>query len=105
MKATRSSNLALKAFRADDNKVVEVGGKANRTVSNLFKNKKFRNLIHMPNIEATEEPNFLTLNAKKDFKYLWLVFIKASIFQYFDLESHIQIEINISGYTINKILS
>ena len=35
--------------------------------------------MHVPNIEAIREPNFLTSNAKKAFNYLQLVFIKAPI--------------------------
>ena len=93
MKASRLSNLALKAFEVNDNKVVGVGNRANETVMNLSKNKKSRNLIYIPNIEVTEEPNFLTFNAKKVFNYLWLAFIKALILRHFDLKSHIWIEI------------
>ena len=37
LKATGSSNLVLKAFRADDNEVVGVDGRANKTVVNLSK--------------------------------------------------------------------
>ena len=62
LKATGSSDLAPKVFRADDNEVVGVDGRANRTVVNLSKNKKSRNLTRMPNIEAMEKPNFLTSN-------------------------------------------
>ena len=79
LKATGSSDLALKVFRADNNEVVRVGGRANRTVVNLSKNKKSRNLTRVPNIGATEEPNFLILNAKKALNYLRLAFIKAPI--------------------------
>ena len=59
----------------------------------------------MPNIEATKKPNFPTSNAKKTFNYLQLAFIKASIFQHFDLKSHILIETDIFGYAISGVLS
>ena len=59
----------------------------------------------MPNIGVTEEPNFLTPNAKKAFNHLRLAFIKTPILQHFDLESHIQIEIDASGYAIGGVLS
>ena len=39
------------------------------------------------------------------FNCLWLVFTKASIFGYFDLECHIRIEIDVFGYAIEKVLS
>ena len=70
-------------FRADDNKIIGGGGgRANETVRNSSKKS-----MCMPNIGATEEPNFLTPNAKKVFNHLRLLFIKAPIFQHFDLES------------------
>ena len=68
-------------FRVNDNKVVNGGdNKTNKTVVNLSKNKKSRNLIYVLNIRAIKKSNFLTLNAKKAFNYLRLVFIKASTF-------------------------
>ena len=92
-------------FRADDNKVVGGDGdKANETIVNLFQNNKSRKLMCMPNIGATEKPNFLTPNAKKIFNYLQLAFIKASILQHFDLKSHIQIKTHMLGYTIDVVL-
>ena len=42
---------------------------------------------------------------KKTFNYLRLAFIEASIFIHFDLESHIQIEIDILRYAIGRVLS
>ena len=106
LKTTESSEeLAPKAFRADNNKVIEVGDRAHETVMNLSKNNKSKNSMRMPNIGAIEKPNFLTPNAKKAFNHLQLAFIKAPILQHFDLKSHIQIEINISGYAIGRVLS
>ena len=81
--------MALKTFKADDNKVVCNNNKANKMVVNLSKNNKFRNLTRLPNIKAIEEPIFLTFNAKKAFNYFEQAFIKASILQHFDLKSHI----------------
>ena len=69
LKTTGSSKeLASKAFKADNDEVVNGGGsRANRTIMNLSKNKKSRKLMRVPNIGATKEPNFLTPNAKKSF--------------------------------------
>ena len=61
--------------------------------------------MHMPNIGAIGEPIFLTPNAKKIINQLRLAFIKALILRYFDLESHIRIETDVSGYTINGVLN
>ena len=83
--------LTSKAFKVDDNRVVDGSDNSttNETVVNLLKNKKSRKLTYVPNIGAMGEPNFLTPNAKKVFNHLWLVFIKASILQHFNLENHI----------------
>ena len=98
--------MAPKAFWADENKVVgDSGDKANGTVVNLSKKKKLRKLMHVPNIGATEKPNFLTLDAKKIYNHLRLAFIKAPILWYFDLKSHIQIETDASDYAIGGVLS
>ena len=80
MNAIGLSNLALKVFKANDNKIVEVVDRTNRIFVNLSKNKKFRNLTYISNIRVMEKPNFLTANAKKTFNYLQLACIKAPIF-------------------------
>ena len=91
LKTTKlSEKLALKAFSTNDNEIVDgYGSRANKTVVNLSKNKKSRNLIYIPNIIATEEFTFLTPNVNKIFNYLRLVIIEALILQHFDLKSHI----------------
>ena len=102
MKTTRlSDKLAPKAFGTNDNEAVGGSGdKANKTVMNSS-----RELMLMPNIGATEKPTFLTPDTKKAFNYLWLEFIKAPIFLYFNLENHIWIEADTSGYAISGVLS
>ena len=88
-------------FRIDDNKVIgSGGGRANETVRNSS-----RKLTCMPNIGAIREPNFLTPNAKKAFNHLQLAFIKAPIFQHFDLEIHIRIKTDVLSYSIGRVLS
>ena len=63
--------MVLKAFKANDNKVVGEGnGRANKMVINLSKNEKSRNLIHVSNIGAMTKSNFLISNVKKVFNYL-----------------------------------
>ena len=109
LKTTRlSEKLALRAFRAGNNKFVESGNnKAYETILDLSKskNKKLRKLTYMPNIGAMGKPNFLTPDAKKSFNHLRLAFIKALIVQHFDLESHIQIEINALSHAIGGLLN
>ena len=54
MKTTRLSKPALKAFKADDDKVVGGGdNRANGTVVNLSKNEKSKKLMCMSNIGVT----------------------------------------------------
>ena len=62
-----SKELALKAFRANNNKIIGGGDRADKIVldSSKSKNKKFRKLTHMPNIRATRKPNFLTPMLRK----------------------------------------
>ena len=98
--------MVPKTFKAGNNEVVGGGGdRADKIIVDLSKNKKSRKLTCMPNIGATGKLNFLTPNAKKAFNYLRLAFIKAPILQHFDLESHIRIKTNVSGYTISRVLS
>ena len=107
LKTTGSSEkLAPKAFRADNNEIVGGGdSRADETVVNLSKNEKSKKLTRVPNIRAMGEPNFLIPDAKNAFNYLRLAFIKAPILRHFDLESHIRIEIDASGYAIGRVLS
>ena len=44
LKTIGSSNLASKAFRADNNEVVGVGGRADETFKNLSKSKKAKTI-------------------------------------------------------------
>ena len=106
LKISRLLNLALKAFNADDNKVVSNSDcRANKTIVNLSKNNKSKNLTYMPNIGATGDFIFQNSNAKKVFNNLWLAFIKTLILQHFDLKNYIEITTNISSYTICGLLS
>ena len=58
----------------------------------------------MLNIGAIKKFIFLTFNAKKTFNYMKQAFIKALIFFYFNLESYIETKIDVSGYTIARML-
>ena len=105
LKATGLSNLAPKKFRANNNKIVGISSRANEMVINSSKNNTSRKLTCMPNIGATRESIFVALNTKKTFNHLRLAFKKASILWYFDLKSYIQIETDVSGYVIDRVLS
>ena len=66
----------------------EIGIKAQKS----FKSKK-------------TESGFLTSGARKVFTKLRQAFIKASILHHFDLEYHIRVETDNSGYVIGRILN
>ena len=100
LKIVRLSNLALKTFKANNNKIVKVGDRTNETVVNSIKN-----LIYVPNIRVTKKSIFLILNIKKVFNHLKQALIKAWILQYFDIKSHIWIKINRSRYVIGAMFS
>ena len=78
--------------KVEDDKVGKKGRKTSRS-KNLSKSKKMVGL------------NFLTPRARLAFTELRQTFVKAPILHYFDLERHIQIETDISGYTIGRVLS
>ena len=65
LKITKLSKLALKAFKANENKMIKIDNKLNKTIINLF-----RNLTYMLNIGAIEELIFLILYIKKVLNYL-----------------------------------
>ena len=81
LKTIRSSKkLASKAFKTDNNKLVEGGySKTNETVVDLSKNKISKKSMCMPNIGAIKKLNFPTFDAKKAFNYLRLAFSKVLI--------------------------
>ena len=74
---------------------------------------KSKKLIDAKKIEASRAKNlnldqsgmFIAVNAKKAFTKLRQAFVEAPILNYFDLERHIQIEMNALGYTIGGIFS
>ena len=49
--------------------------------------------------------NFLTLEARLAFSKLKQTFLKASILHHFDLECHIRIETDVSGYAISGVFN
>ena len=92
-------------FRIDDNELIKVVDKFNKTVINSSKSNKSWNFIYISNIRATQKPIFLTSNVKKVFNNLKQVFIKASILQYFNWKSYIKIDTNVSSYAIDRVLN
>ena len=53
----------------------------------------------------SKNPAFLTADARQAFTQLRQVFIEATILSHFDLERHMRIEIDVSGYAIGGVLS
>ena len=56
-------------------------------------------------VKATRGFNYPTLDAKKAFNGLRHLFTQTPILQHFDLERHIRIETDTSGYAIDKVLN
>lgn len=80
LKTSGLLNLALKAFGANDNKVVKNSiSEANKTIKNLFKStkSKINKSKNFTNIYAIEKTIFPTLNTRIAFNYLKKMFIKA----------------------------
>ena len=80
----------------DEVEVDEVGKKVQKMTKskNLSKSKK-----------AVRPLDFLTPGAKLAFTKLRQAFLKAPILYHFDLERHIRIETDASGYAIGGVLS
>ena len=68
-------------FKANNNEIIDDNdnSRINKTIANLSKNNKSKNLTYISNIGAIRKSIFLTSNAKKIFNYLKQVFIKAPI--------------------------
>ena len=99
LKTTGSSDST---HRDNDNEVVGGGDDKNLSKSKKSKNAKSGIQTH---IGATGEPTFLTSDTREAFNQLKQAFTKAPILQHFDPECHIQIKTNVSGYTIEGVLS
>ena len=76
----------------EDDEVGKKGRKMSKS-KNLFKSEK------------TVVSDFLTPEAKLAFTKLRQAFLKAPILHHFDLERHIRIETDVSGYAIGGVLS
>ena len=75
----------------------EVGGGGDAdSEEDIVEKSLFKNL---------NKAGYLTFNAKKVFNHLLHAFTKVSILQHFNLERHILIEINASGYAIGEVLN
>ena len=72
----------------------------------LAKSKKPLKSGNSPNFGATGPgPSFLTPEARSNFNCLRLAFTKAPILWYYNLECHIWIKTDVSGYAIGVVLS
>ena len=92
------NNGEINQSKIRDNKVGKKDQKMSKS-KNLFKFKK------LSKSKKTLESNFFTLGARLAFTKLRQTFVKAPILYYFDLERYIRIEMDISGYAIDGVLS
>ena len=98
--ANSSENLLTLVGIAKENEMVD-GGEFSKTNKNLSKSQKLKNFTSA----NTKITRFLTFEASTAFIQLRQAFTKASILQHFDLEYHIRIKTNVSGYAIGEVLS
>ena len=81
-------------------------GKLSKFQKSAKSENKLSKSRNLPNFDVKEnDPSLFTFYARTFFKYLWFVFSKASILQYFDLKYYIWIEIDILSYAISGMLS
>ena len=81
-------------------------GKLSKSQKLAKSRKKSSKSGNLPNFNTKKNgPSFLTLDARMVFNHLQLAFTKALIFRHFDLECHIWIETDASGYAIGGVLS
>lgn len=103
--STNKSSI-IKKFSSNNNKInkniieVNVVSKINTKTFQL-KTAKSKILVQL----KKSKTDFFTFKARLTFAELGQTFIKTSILYHFDLEYQIQIETNILGYIINKVLS
>ena len=104
---------------ADKDEVDDGESIGNETkLSNLSESKKFTEASYLTSegakrgngnaktgVKAARGSDYLIAAAKKAFNYLQYAFTQASIPQHFDLEQHIQIKTDASGYAIGGVLS
>ena len=70
------------------------------------KSKKLSKIGNLSNFNAKDSGlSFLTPEARSAFNRLRLAFTEAPILRHFDLECHIRIETDASGYAIGGVLS
>ena len=82
------------------------GEKTSKSQNSAKSGKKSSKSGNSTNFDATEDgPKFLTPDARTAFNHLRLAFTEALILRHFDLECHIRIETDVSGYAIGDILS
>ena len=99
-----SSKAGRDRRELDKNKVHsgKVGGGDGKIGKRVQKSSKSKNLSKS---KKTVRSDFLTPGTKLAFTELRQAFVKAPIFQYFDLKRHIWIEMDVSGYAIGRILN
>ena len=104
---TRTWSSVASTSRVDDNEVVSGGSAVGRSDASRksAKSKSRTKCGHLGNSNDSEERKFLTSDAREAFNCLKQAFTKALILRHFDLECHIWIETDASGYTIGEVLS
>lgn len=93
------NDIKIGSNKLKDDKVEDkdVGDNEVTKNENLWKTYKFKKMISFS--------HFFNAKARLAFTKLRKLFIKASIFYHFNLERHIQIKMDTSGYVIGGVLN
>ncbi len=115
LRITDDEALSIQAIRNEKNQyALANAGAGGGAGDGTGGGKSIKNLSTAAKLAKSKKPNFaksnsrtdfLTLGAKEAFIHLRKAFTKALIFRHFDLNRHIWIETDASGYTIDGILS
>ena len=96
------SSKTRKSFKSQKSKSEKTSKSRNSGKSG----KKLSKSGNLTNFDTTEDGSkFLIPDARTAFNRLWLAFTEAPILRHFDLECHIRIETDASGYAIGGMLS
>lgn len=91
--------------RIDNSEANRAKISAKITKSKTQEKSKNKNLAKSKTLAQSSKSDFLTPKVGQVFTKLRQAFIRALILYYFYLNCHIRIEINTSGYAINRVFS
>ena len=101
----KSNGYKYRSIKKIENEIIKISAKSK---SRNLPKSRFENLFIPKKVQNTsikKESNFLILHVRITFIKLYQVFNQIIVLQHFNLESHIEIEINLLGYNLKNIIS